>query len=80
MHKAPARVLVTLLLLLLGTAAACSSVASDQGDSQDALQLRKLLQSEFAPTPIDIMHHQHTCCIIMQGGLHGCQWTGRLDS
>lgn len=48
MHKAPARVLVPLLLLLLlGTAATGSSDASRQGDSQDAHQLRKLLQSEL---------------------------------
>ena len=47
MHKAPARVLVPLLLLLLGTVATGSSVASHQGDSQDAHQLRKLLQSEL---------------------------------
>ena len=72
--------LVTLLLLLLGTAAARSSVASHQGDSQDTLQLRKLLQSEFAHTPFDIMHHHHVCCSIMQGPLHGSQWVGRLDS
>lgn len=46
MHKAPARVLVTLLLLLLGTATTCSSVAGQHGDSPDAPQLRKLLQSK----------------------------------
>ena len=48
MHKAPARVLLTLLLLLSGTAASCSNVAGRQGDSPDApeLQLRKLLQSK----------------------------------
>ena len=64
MHKAPARVLVTLLLLLLGTATTCSSAAGRQGDSPDAPQLRKLLQSKLTaysfpwlPASLSLLHY-----------------------
>lgn len=87
MRKALARVLVTLLLLLLGTATACSSIASHQGDCQDAHQLRKLQQSKpFTQLPFDFVHVIINIIIIssssslvhivitMQGAVHGRQY------
>lgn len=67
MYKAPARALVTLLLLLLGTATTCGRVAGRQGDSLDAPQLRKLLQSKPTAPPILDCLHPDMCCNSMPG-------------